>query len=310
MEKIAWCAAVVLLGCGGSSYEYASSSPSPVTDAATSTGGYAEAGYAGDAPMAPPAEPASISMDEADYGGGAGDFDSWESMPAREEPVSRSATTSPTQPQLAQNAGGQAAQGQPGTAQPQTQRPAEQTDAVDTSGPLLIYTAQLHLGVYEVEATQEAVIGIINEVDGFIAQRTDTMIVVRVPAARFQQVLDRIEGAGDVLHRQIEAVDVGEEFRDLEIRIRNAEAMRDRLEQLLRQANNVEEALAVERELQRLTESIEQMKGRIRWLADRISFSTITIHFQARTTETLNTDPFRLPFQWLDTLGLSNLLSL
>jgi hypothetical protein len=52
------------------------------------------------------------------------------------------------------------------------------------------------------------------------------------------------------------------------------------------------------------------MKGRIRWLADRVSFSTITIHFQPRATETLNTDPFRLPFQWLDTLGLSNLLAL
>ena len=306
MNKMAWCAAVALIGCGGSSYEYSSApAPAPQTEA-VSTGGYAGESYAAveDAP-APTADVA-----EADYGGG--DFDDWDSVPAREEAVARSVPAggpAASPPQLAQNAtGGQGAQGQPG--QTQAQRPAEQTDAVDTSGPLLIYTAQLHLGVYEVEATQETVIGIINEVDGFIAQRTDNMIVVRVPAARFHQVLDRIEEAGDVLHRQIEAVDVGEEFRDLEIRIRNAEAMRDRLEQLLRQANNVQEALAVERELQRLTESIEQMKGRIRWLSDRIAFSTITIHFQPRTTETLNPDPFRLPFQWLDTLGLSNLLAL
>lgn len=297
MEKMGSLALVLVIGCGGSAYEYSAS------------GGMEESTSYGDdgmAAAAPPTEPA-VTAAEADYGGGDAEMESWDSWGGDDSAgASRSETPAAQRPQLAQNQPTQPT----GGGQTGQQRPAEQTDAIDPSQPLLIYTAQIHLGVYEVEATQETIIGAVNEVRGFLAQRTDTMLVVRVPAATFQQVLDKIEEAGDVLHRQVEALDVSEEFRDIAIRIRNAEAMRDRLEQLLRQASNVEEALAVERELQRLTESIEQMKGRQRWLADRIAFSTITVHFQARTTEQINTDPFRLPFEWLDTLGLRNLLSL
>jgi hypothetical protein len=303
MKNLVWAAAALLLGCGGSSYEYAATAPR----GDSSEGGYGDVASTGG--YAPPAEPAEESVSRmevmADASGGGADFDSWDG----EDDVAAGPAT--VQPQYAQNQPPpqQPTQGGPTQTQPRPQQ-GQATDAVDLSQPLLIYTATLHLGVYQVEATQETVIGIINEVNGFLSQRTDNTIVVRVPAAQFQSVLDRIEDAGDVLHRQVEALDVGEEYRDLAIRIRNSEAMRDRLEQLLRQASNVEEALAVERELQRITESIEQMKGRLRWLSDRIAFSTITIHFQPRATETLSTDPFRLPFQWLDTLGLSNLLSL
>jgi hypothetical protein len=109
----------------------------------------------------------------------------------------------------------------------------------------------------------------------------------------------------------VATLDVSEEFRDLQIRIQNSEAMRDRLEQLLRQANNVEQALQVERELERITELIETMKGRLRFLADRVAYSTITVLFQPRPRETLeDPDSFRLPFPWLDQLGLRNLLNL
>ena len=52
------------------------------------------------------------------------------------------------------------------------------------------------------------------------------------------------------------------------------------------------------------------MKGRQRFLADRIAFSTITVRFSSRATETGPTDDFRLPFDWLGQLGLSTLMTL
>ena len=58
-------------------------------------------------------------------------------------------------------------------------------------------------------------------------------------------------------------------------------------------------------------ERIERFKGRLRYLEDRIAFSTITVHFQPRARESLNKpSTFRLPFAWLDRVGLRGLLEL
>jgi hypothetical protein len=85
--------------------------------------------------------------------------------------------------------------------------------------------------------------------------------------------------------------------------------VRQRLEALLAQAGSVEDALAVERELARVTESIELYKGKLELLRELVAFSTITVNFRARPTERVNSD-VPLPFEWLNQLGLPNLLSL
>lgn len=185
------------------------------------------------------------------------------------------------------------------------------TDAVDTSGSLLIYTATLYLAVYEVAEAQERILDAARALDGFVFAESDESIVVRVPAPRFHQLLAEITQAGDLIHREVQAQDVSEEFHDIDIRIRNLEAMRTRVEALLARASNIEEALQVEEQLRRITEELERLRGRQRFLADRIAFSTITVMFRPRPRESLGqSEIFELPFAWLETLGLSNLLNL
>lgn len=204
--------------------------------------------------------------------------------------------------------------GLPGGEQPGQGKPEPKPGAAETPvGPLLIYSADIHLAVHEVSSTQRAIIAVSKEVGGFLAAQDDTKVTIRVPARRFQEALERCEKAGDVVHRNVQAQDVGEEYRDIAIRLRNAEVVRDRLEELLRQANTVEDALKVQRELGEVTERIETMKGRLRFLQDRISLSTITVWFQPKpVAESLGnaSQLSRLPFPWLDELGLQSLLTL
>lgn len=185
------------------------------------------------------------------------------------------------------------------------------SDAVDTSGPLLIYTANFVLAVFEVEEIQADVLKLVREMDGYLARQTNQMLTVRIPARRFYSFVEQLEEKGDVLNRNIAVQDVGEQFRDLHIRIRNAEAVRDRLEQMLARANNVNEALAVQAHLERITQQLEQMKGQIRQLGDRVAFSTVTVQFQPQPREAVEQpDIFSLPFPWLQQLGLRRLLNL
>jgi hypothetical protein len=192
-----------------------------------------------------------------------------------------------------------------------TPQPPTATDAIDTSGELLIYTALFHVGVYDVAAAQAALAESVRSIGGFVFAQSDDSIVVRVPASRFVAFVATIDGSYDVLHRQIDAQDVGEEFRDVEVRIRNLEQMRDRVAALLASATDVEQALAVERQLERITAELESMRGRQRFLADRISFSTITVMFRPQPRDAIDQpEVFQLPFAWLESLGLSNLLQL
>ena len=191
----------------------------------------------------------------------------------------------------------------------QNQQTAAQETATDaTAQPLLIYTADLTVAVHHVTAKQDRVEAIASELGGHLSQRTNDTIVIRIPARAFDGAMAQIQALGDVLSRNIQVQDVSEEFRDTETRIQTLEAMRRRLEELLRQANNVEAALAVEQQLERITVELERLRGRLRFLADRVAFSTITVRFSERT-ETREPQ-FRLPFPWLDSLGLQRLLQL
>lgn len=266
---------LLLTGCGGADFMMAGSAPQAErADYATRS---ADAGFAGsDEALPPPAEPPMFA--DADLDG-----------PMGPPPPPPPAQPSPA-PTSAPDASGP----------PSIQKQAQ---------PLLIYTADYTMAVFETTAAIDAVQKMAEALGGYLVKRTDGYITVRVPSNTFKTALGKLEALGDVLHRDESVEDVTEAFYDLKIRLDNARAMRDRLEQLLAQAKDVKEALAVEKELARITADIETMEGKLKRLRELIAFSTITVRFEARGGETVG-DEVRLPFPWLDQLGLSNLLQM
>lgn len=176
--------------------------------------------------------------------------------------------------------------------------------------PLLVYTAQITVAVFEVAASLAQVEELGRELGGFLARRNDNAITIRVPSSRFDEAVKRLEKVGDMLHRNVTAEDVTEEFRDLEVRLKSAHAVQERLTQLLARAAKVEESVMIERELDRVTGEIERIEGRMKFLRDRAAFSTITVTFASKSKESVSQGPFRLPSPWLQQLGLGRLLQL
>jgi len=161
-----------------------------------------------------------------------------------------------------------------------------------------------------VDSAMTAVLGAAKDLGGQILTREDAVLSFRVPRERLDDALARIDRAGDVIHRDVRAEDVGDHYRDVEVRLKNARAMRDRLEQLLSRAGKVEDSLAIERELSRVTEEIERLGGEIQLLGQRVAYSKITVRFEARKVEQVHDQALRLPFPFLRSLGLANLLDL
>ena len=176
--------------------------------------------------------------------------------------------------------------------------------------PLLVYTAQITVAVFEVATSLAEVEAVGRDLGGFLARRDDNAITIRVPASRFDEAVKRLEKVGDVLHRNVTAEDVTEEFRDLDVRLKSAHAVQARLTDLLAKAQKVEESVLIERELDRVTGEIDRIEGRMKFLRDKATFSTITVTFSSKAKESLNQGPFRLPSPWLNQLGLGRLLQL
>jgi hypothetical protein len=195
-------------------------------------------------------------------------------------------------------------------AAPGTEKRADAGEVAVMRAPMLIYTAQITMAVFEVNVSMAKVEALGRELGGFLAKRDDRSITIRVPATRFDEAVKRVEDVGDMLHRNVSAQDVTEEFRDLEIRLKSAHAVQQRLTELLSKAVKVEESIAIERELDRVSGEIERIEGRVKFLRDRAAFSTITVTFDAKPREHVGGAEVKLPVTWLYDLGLKRLLSL
>jgi hypothetical protein len=182
---------------------------------------------------------------------------------------------------------------------------------------MLIYTASLSLAVDAVPAAIERSILAATSAGGYLASRGDAAVQLRVPTARFREVLAALEGLGDVTHRDVQAEDVSEQYHDLEVQLANLRAVRGRLQEFLSRATNVHDALDVEHELERVGAQIDQVEGRIAFLSNRAAYSTISISLVARARVIVAPDApspeapsIALPFEWLRQLDLRNLLQL
>jgi hypothetical protein len=199
---------------------------------------------------------------------------------------------------------------------------AESSPADKPAAPLLIYVGQLAMRIDEaaqVPATLDRVIDLSESIGGYLTSRTDNSVQVRVPSARFREALTGMEKLGEVTRRSVSAEDVSEEFHDLEVRLGNLKAVQKRLQEFLAKAQNIQEALQVEHELERVGREIDQIEGRMRFLRARAAFSLITVEVTARPKAAaianhpdVPPDPraIDLPIDWLSRVGLSSLLNL
>jgi len=105
-------------------------------------------------------------------------------------------------------------------------------------------------------------------------------MAVRIPVARFDQMITWLEESAKVEHKDISSTDVTEEYMDLEARIRNLKSQETRLQEIFVEASTVEDLLAVERELGRVRGEIESLEGRFRYLDNQVSYSTLQLEIR------------------------------
>ena len=155
----------------------------------------------------------------------------------------------------------------------------------------IIYQAFLSIVVKDPAASLKDIEALAASASGYVSQSELTQyygdlmrghIVIRVPAENYPGTLDAIRALGiRVINENSNASDVTAEYTDLEAQLRNLEAAERELQAMLTEVRERPNAkpsdiLEVYNALTEKRGQIEQVKGRLQYLSNQVSLSTIT----------------------------------
>lgn len=152
---------------------------------------------------------------------------------------------------------------------------------------MLIWKASLKIEVGDIQKAMAEATALTERQGGYIEQKTDSessaSLTLRVPARSFKAAVNGLETLGSVTSRNVEGEDVTEQYIDVDARLKNMIALRDRLKQHLEKATAVKDILAIEKELNRVQSDIDSMAGRLKSLKGKVDYATIHLNLGRRS---------------------------
>lgn len=151
---------------------------------------------------------------------------------------------------------------------------------------LIIKDGRMDVSVEDTETAVAEATDLTLQLDGYIISQQvwdddrgyrHATMRVGVPVLRFEGAMQAFRELGAVTNESASGEDVTDQYVDLQSRLDNLIATRDRLRTFLEDATTIEEALRINEELKVVEEEIAVIQGRLNFLADRAAFSTISL---------------------------------
>lgn len=189
---------------------------------------------------------------------------------------------------------------------PITVMPATGSDEAAGFNRKLIYRANLVMPVEDYSKAQTALRDLVALSGAYILQFSENAntgerggtFTIKVAANGFVSLLDGLEKMSPSLQRNVQGQDVTEEYVDLSSRLKAKQLVETRLLSFMEKASKTDDLLAFSNELSKVQEAIEQIKGRIRYLDQNVSFSTIELRMYQQTgKKPLLSDPNTLTLE-------------
>lgn len=172
--------------------------------------------------------------------------------------------------------------------------PAEPPGLAYAAERLIIRTGNISMVVEDTRAAQATIASLVaamagegafvvssEEYGGTEGSQPHVAMSIRIPAARFDETMDRLADlAVNVTSRSESAQDVTEEYVDLEARLESLEAARQRLLEIMQEARATKDLLEAEQQLTQREAEIESIKGRMQYLEQSARLSSIWIDLQ------------------------------
>ena len=102
-------------------------------------------------------------------------------------------------------------------------------------------------------------------------------LTIRVPSKNFELVLAKLRRVGKLTAMDVNSQDVSTEFVDLESRLRHWRAQEAILLNLMNKATNIADSITVQQQLSQVQMEIEQITGRLNFLKDQTTYSSLSV---------------------------------
>jgi len=188
--------------------------------------------------------------------------------------------------------------------------PSGNLTVVESTNRMIVKNADVKLTVKDTDVAIDRTTQIIGDAGGYIVSSRVwyqdyygnnlkyAAITLGVPVQEFEKALSRLRGlAIKVVDETAAGDDVTNQYVDLQSQLTNLEATRARIQEFLKDAQTVDEALRVNQELSNIEGQIEQIKGQMNYLHDRSAFSTITLNLEPELP-ILTPVPTATPISW------------
>lgn len=171
---------------------------------------------------------------------------------------------------------------------PAKTRDADQTSKTLQSDRKLIKNGALSFETSNIDETKKQIENLCRELGGYISTENRHSYtnklqydqVLRLPADKFDSFIEKLEAKSyKIEDKSINTQDVTEEFIDVEARLKTKRDLELRYRELLKFAKTVEEMLSIENEIEKVRSNIESMEGRLTYLKNQVSFSTMNLSY-------------------------------
>lgn len=149
-------------------------------------------------------------------------------------------------------------------------------------------TGSLSMKSHSLKESSEKSVRIIRSHQGVLHQASldenEYEATIRVPSQALEPMMADLEEIGKVTRRRISQDDVTRQYFDLQAKIKNQTALRDRLRVLLSQSQKVSDTLKIETELARVQTELDQLTRQHRTLASKVTLSTLHFSIERKRT--------------------------
>ncbi len=153
----------------------------------------------------------------------------------------------------------------------------------------LIYTAYLEMESTAFDETAEALAALTRVCGGYFSSSNvrnynsgyrSASYTIRVPAAQYEDFLAQAGELCHVLQRNSTAEDVSEEYYDIAGRLKTQQTKLARLQELLKQAQNMEDLITIETAISDTETQIEYLSGTLQHYDALVDYATVNIQLR------------------------------
>ena len=165
-------------------------------------------------------------------------------------------------------------------------QPGSGVSGIDTK---IIKTAYLSIEVKDVPGSIDTLKNLASQKGGYLSStniqksyndRLSGSVIIRVPAAEFENTLTSVKAIGTVKSASTQGQDVTEEYVDLQAQKSSYQNQLAQYNEIMKKAVKVEDVITVQQQIDRVQTELNRLEGRLKYLDSRIDLSTITVNLQ------------------------------